>query len=160
MLFSIVLIVSCALVLMALEAFIPGVSLAGIAGFILFGVAGYLCWDAYGTAMAALLLLLCVLASFFIMRLVFRSMKNGKLSKSGMFLNEPVAPAIKTAPHEQKIAAGSIGTANSALHPAGIAEFDGVRIHVVSDNGFVEKNEKLVIVRMEGARVVVRRMEE
>lgn len=160
LLFGVALIVCCALALMALEAFIPGVSLAGIAGLALFGFAAYLCWNTYSAAAAVILLVLCGVASFFVMRMVFRSMKNGKLSKTGVFLSEPVNPAVKTAPHEYQINIGSSGTATSALRPAGIAEFDGARIHVVSANGFIEKNEKVTVERIEGHRVLVRRIEE
>ena len=159
-LFSVALIVCCALALMALEAFIPGVSFAGVAGVILFGIAAYLCGKAYGTAAAIVMLVAGGILSFLIMRLVLRSMKSGRLSKSGVFLNEPVNPAVKTAAHEGKIVPGSVGVAQSALRPAGIAEFDRQRVHVVSENGFVEKGERVVALQVERAQIIVRKLNE
>jgi len=157
---NILLIFLCALALMALEAFIPGVSLAGMAAVGLFGFAAYLCWDVYGVGAAIILIGLAAVFSFLIVRLLMRSMKNGKLSKTGLFMHEGEAPAVKKAAHEGQIKPGSIGSAQSALRPSGIAEFDRQRVHVISENGFIEKNEKVIATRIEGARIVVRKMTE
>lgn len=159
MIFSVLLIVCCALALMALEAFVPGVSLAGIAGVVLFGIAVCLCWRAFGIWIAVLLAVLCVILSVLVMRVVFRSMKSGKLSKTGVFDNGPAAPAVKKAEYDGVIMPGMTGTAKSALHPSGIAEIERRRVHVVSENGFVDRAERVVVVQVEGAKVIVRKTE-
>jgi membrane-bound serine protease (ClpP class) len=51
---------------------------------------------------------------------------------------------------------GTLGTALTALRPAGIASFGGRRIDVVSEGDFIEAGEPLEIVRDEGTRVIVR----
>jgi len=157
--FSVLLIVCCALALMALEAFLPGVSLAGIVGVVLFGIAVYLCWKAFGVWAAVFLTILCIILSVFVMRIVFRSMKNGKLSKTGVFDNDPVSPAVKKAEHDGVIVPGMIGTAKSSLRPSGIAEIEQRRVHVVSENGFVNQEARVVVTQVEGAKVIVRKTE-
>ena len=156
---SILLIVCCGLALMALEAFIPGVSLAGVAGIILIGFAAYLCFDSFGAAAAVFLLALSGILSFYIMRLVLRSMKNGRLSKTGLFLSEQTPPPVKASVFTGKAEPGRRGVAKSALRPSGIAEFDQDRVHVVAENGFIEKDDSIVVVRIEGSKIVVRKAE-
>jgi membrane-bound serine protease (ClpP class) len=52
---------------------------------------------------------------------------------------------------------GQTGTAISPLRPAGIAEFDGARVDVVSDGGFVDAGSPIEVTRVDGNRIVVRR---
>ena len=42
------------------------------------------------------------------------------------------------------------------LRPAGIGDFDGVRLNVVTEGGFIEQGTRIEIVRVEGGRIVVR----
>ncbi|MBI1995669.1 MAG: hypothetical protein HYS66_04275 [Deltaproteobacteria bacterium] len=52
---------------------------------------------------------------------------------------------------------GKGGTAISPLRPAGIAEIDGERVDVVSDGEFLEPGVPIVVTRVDGNRIVVRR---
>ena len=49
----------------------------------------------------------------------------------------------------------SRGIAASSLHPAGIGEFNGRRIDVVTHGNFIEENTPIVVVEAHGNRVVV-----
>jgi membrane-bound serine protease (ClpP class) len=51
---------------------------------------------------------------------------------------------------------GQRGTTTSPLRPAGVAEFDGERIDVVSRGEYVDAGEPIEVVRVEGNRIVVR----
>jgi membrane-bound serine protease (ClpP class) len=53
---------------------------------------------------------------------------------------------------------GKRGTAVSALHPAGVADLRGERVDVVSDGEFIEAGEPIEVSRVDGNRVVVRRL--
>jgi membrane-bound serine protease (ClpP class) len=53
---------------------------------------------------------------------------------------------------------GRSGTAVSPLRPAGIAEIDGTRVDVVSDGGFVDVGTTIEVTRVDGNRIVVRRL--
>jgi membrane-bound serine protease (ClpP class) len=52
---------------------------------------------------------------------------------------------------------GKTGIAISPLRPAGIAEFEGARVDVVSDGDFVDAGSTIVVTRVDGNRIVVRR---
>jgi membrane-bound serine protease (ClpP class) len=58
------------------------------------------------------------------------------------------------------IASGESGVAESFLRPAGIARFGNRRVDVMSEGDFIEQGEKVIIVRVEGNRVIVRKGEE
>jgi membrane-bound serine protease (ClpP class) len=54
---------------------------------------------------------------------------------------------------------GQSGTAVSPLRPAGIALISGQRLDVVSDGEMVAAGEPIIVMRVDGNRIVVRRME-
>lgn len=67
----------------------------------------------------------------------------------------PAEPVDTPAP---RIAApGDTGTALTDLRPAGVADFDGHRVDVVSEGGYLEAGEELEVVRAETYRRIVRR---
>lgn len=51
---------------------------------------------------------------------------------------------------------GLEGTTVTPLRPSGTAEINGERVDVVSEGGFIEVNQKVKVVKVEGVRVVVR----
>jgi membrane-bound serine protease (ClpP class) len=55
---------------------------------------------------------------------------------------------------------GRQGLARSTLRPSGIAEFDGRRVDVVTEGEMIDAGEPLVVTRVDGNRVVVRRAGE
>ena len=61
---------------------------------------------------------------------------------------------------KQVLEQGLSGVAESFLRPAGIARFGDRRVDVQTEGDFIEKGEKVVIVRTEGNRVFVRKEEE
>ena len=55
---------------------------------------------------------------------------------------------------------GKQGTAVSSLRPAGIAHLDDERVDVVSDGEFIGPGEPIEVMRVDGNRIVVRRLHE
>ena len=43
------------------------------------------------------------------------------------------------------------------LNPVGIAEFDGVRLNVVSEGSYLEKGTKVRVQQVEGNKIIVRK---
>ena len=64
---------------------------------------------------------------------------------------------FKAEPDDMKVLLGKSGQTRSVLRPAGIADFDGVRLDVVTEGEFIEAGEPVTITRVEGGRIVVRR---
>jgi membrane-bound serine protease (ClpP class) len=53
---------------------------------------------------------------------------------------------------------GKQGLAASQLRPAGIAEIEGERVDVVADGVLIEAGERIEVMRVDGNRIVVRRV--
>ena len=51
---------------------------------------------------------------------------------------------------------GAIGTANTALRPAGVVRFGDKLVDVVSDGGFIPAGTRVQVFAVEGTRIVVK----
>lgn len=155
--FTIILCLLSGVGLIVLEVFLPGFGVPGISGLVLLGIGLAMTGTSYG-AMAALGVLIAVIAIVAIaISISLRSASKGALSKSALFLSHD--DAFKAAPDDMKVFLDKTGTTRSVLRPAGIAEFDGVRLDVVTEGDFIEAGESVTITRVEGSRIVVRRAE-
>ncbi|MGC7873862.1 NfeD family protein [Desulfosporosinus sp. SYSU MS00001] len=55
---------------------------------------------------------------------------------------------------------GKQGIALSQLRPAGTADFNGERLDVVTEGGFIANGSKIVVIEVEGTRVIVRQIDD
>ena len=143
--------------LMVLEAFMPGFGLPGISGIILEVVAVALTWMNHGpvAALGMTLIVLSILAIAISMSL--RSAANGKLSRSKLVLNDTESnEAGYRSTEDLEVFLGKEGVTTTVLRPTGMAEFDGVRLNVVSEGEFIQSGTRVQIVRVEGSRILVR----
>ena len=143
--------------LMVLEAFMPGFGLPGISGIILEVVAVTLTWMNHGpmAALGMTLIVLSILAIAISMSL--RSAANGKLSRSKLVLNDTESnEAGYRSTEDLDVFLGKEGVTTTVLRPTGMAEFDGVRLNVVSEGEFIQSGTRVQIVRVEGSRILVR----
>ena len=62
--------------------------------------------------------------------------------------------------HAQDAIVGRRGTTTTALRPSGKAVFDGRRLNVETEGGYVDAGRPVVVLRVEEGRVVVRSAEE
>lgn len=140
--------------LIVVEVFLPGFGLPGLTGIALVGVGAVLAGLHYGalTAVGILLVLIAVLAV--LVSWVLRSAAKGSVGESELFLKD------KEELHQSdmKVLVGKRGTTLSVLRPAGIGDFDGVRLNIVTEGGFIEKGSPVEIVEAGGARIVVREL--
>jgi membrane-bound serine protease (ClpP class) len=77
-----------------------------------------------------------------------------------LVLNTGLAAAAgydSTAPTDMRWLAKR-GHTVSSLRPSGIAQFDGERVDVVSEGDFIAVGEPIEVVRVDGNRIVVRRI--
>jgi membrane-bound ClpP family serine protease len=138
-------------VLVLVEMHIPGFGAPGILG-ILSLVAGIMLFAK--TAMEALVITIVIVALLCIaLSLVIRSATKGKLAKSKLVLREVSVPTVSE--NDLTYFIGKTGLARTTLRPAGIAEFDGVRLNVVSDGEWIQNGKPLRVDRVEGNRIVV-----
>ena len=153
-------IIICFLVgigLLVTEVFLPGFGLPGISGIILEFVTIFLTWQSHGP-IAALGMTIVILAVIAItISIALKSAARGRLSKSSIILNheESISQGY-SATADMDVFLGKEGITTTVLRPAGIAEFDGVRLNVVSEGEFIGARTKVRIEQVEGARILVR----
>lgn len=160
-----VLLVLAGVVLLALEIFvIPGFGIAGALG--LLAILGGLVLSMVGAGNTAQLvmlvaarvvfaLLFAIGASLLLLRFMTRLPVGRRLIlESGL----PAGQGYASAPEGDARLLARQGRAWSVLRPAGIAEIDGRRVDVVSEGELIEAGEPIEVIRVDGNRVVVRRM--
>lgn len=139
--------------LIIVEVFLPGFGLPGVSGIVLIGAGIALAWFKAGalTALAILLVVIAVLAV--LISWVLRSLSSGSSSHAEIFLREKEELRSR---EDMQVLVGRQGRTSSVLRPAGIGDFDGVRLNVVTEGGFIERDMPIEIVSVDGARIVVR----
>ena len=143
--------------LMIAEVFLPGFGLPGISGLVLIGVGVVLTSAHFGLTAAVAVLLVVVAVLAVLITFLLRQASNGGMKRSRLFLNQKEELHDKT---DMQILVSKKGETLSVLRPAGIGDFDGVRLNVVTEGGFIDKGQPVEIVRVDGSRFVVRQRAE
>ena len=143
--------------LLVLEAFMPGFGLPGISGIVMEIVAIVLTWVNHGPV-AALGLTIIVLSLIAIaISMSLRSATKGRLSRSKIILKERESnEAGYRSAEDMQVFLGKEGETTTVCRPTGMAEFDGVKLNVVSEGDFLPAGTRVRIVQVEGSRIVVR----
>jgi membrane-bound ClpP family serine protease len=138
-------------VLLIIEMFHPGFGIAGILGIIalvadIFVTAKTLTQGLMMAAAVAVLILMLLLIGA-------RLMSKSRLPRP-LVLKEAIT--AKSGAEERASYLGRLGVAETVLRPAGIADFDGTRLDVVSQGGYISRGERVEVVEADGNRIVVR----
>lgn len=156
------------LILLALEIFvIPGFGIAGIAGIILIFASLFLSLTPSGPFMDfdAISIAIIQLTGAIVAALVFILILAKFLPKSSTFNKliladeERAEQGYVSYPSEKELV-GQEGIALTTLRPAGTAEFNGKRYDVVADWEYIEQGSMIIVLRVEGVKVVVKKVKE
>ena len=160
-----VLLIGIGLILLLVEVFvIPGFGIFGalgiaalLGGFGLSLVGAGATWAvvlyAVGQVIAAMLL--AVVLALALLRVVPRLPFGRKLI---LDTELPAAGGYASQPDSDSRWLGTSGTAASTLRPAGVAHFDHERVDVVTEGEYIEAGAPIEVLRVEGNRIVVRRL--
>jgi membrane-bound serine protease (ClpP class) len=158
-----VLLVTAGIVLLLLEIFVvPGFGVAGVAGIAallagltmsLFGAGAAAQSIVNAVSRVAISSVLAIAGSFALFRLLPFLPGGRKL-----VLATALGGAQSAEQPERPSLLGAVGKSLSALRPAGIADFAGQRVDVVSEGVFIDPGQDIEVVREEGNRVVVKRL--
>lgn len=143
--------------LLVVEAFMPGFGLPGVSGIVLEVVAVVITYMNHGpvAALCATIVILCIIAIGISVSL--HSAAKGKLSRSKIILHDVESnEAGYRSTEDLEIFLGREGSTTTVLRPIGMADFDGVRLNVVSEGEYIPAGQKVRIVRVEGSRILVR----
>lgn len=148
-----ILCLAVGVALLVLEVFMPGFGLCGISGLILLSVGIIMTWYNYGVVSGLAVTLISLAVAGISISVSIKSASSGKLSKSALVLNDVIEPEEN---EEMNALVGKEGEAITVLNPVGTAEFDGVRLSVVSEGSYLEKGTRVKVLLVEGNRIVVR----
>lgn len=142
------------IVLIAIELSAPGGVLVGMAGIT--AIFASLFWAMGANTFAAVSLLVAVIMAGLVFALLAKHLPTSKLWEK-LVLNtaETTEKGFVSAEDYQQYL-GKAGKAITLLRPAGTAEIDGKRLDVVSEGMFVTPGTEIVVVKVEGNRIVVR----
>lgn len=155
-LIPIIICVLAGVILLIVEAFMPGFGVPGISGIILLLAGVAMTWYEYG-AMVGLGTTVAVLALVGVaISVSLKSASSGRLSKSDLILNDTGTPPSENA--DMQLLVGKEGVVKNTLRPVGTAEFDCGKLHVTSDGEYVSEGQKVRIVRVEGTQIFVNKI--
>ncbi|MEJ7931794.1 nodulation protein NfeD [Ramlibacter sp. AN1015] len=152
-------------VLLAVEIFvIPGFGIAGVLGIVALLAGLVLSMTGAGSTVVLLMavatrVMLSLLVAIGLSLLLLRFM-NKVPGARRLILEDKLAAGSGWAspPPEEESLVGRTGRVWSVLRPAGIVEIDGTRYDVVSNGEMIEAGEAVEVLRVDGNRIVVRRL--
>lgn len=142
--------------LMVLEIFLPGFGLPGVSGIVLIGAGVVMAAIQHGMLLAVVILIVVIALLALVISWVMRSAAKGNYH-SEIFLREKDDLHSR---EDMQVLIGKTGRTTSVLRPAGIGDFDGVRLNVVTEGGFIERNMPIEIVSVDGTRIVVKLIQD
>lgn len=139
--------------LVIFEMFTPGFGVPGTAGAILLFLGILFVARSVTDAIIMVLIILAILGIALV--LILRSASRGKLSRTVVLSASLDRDSGFSSTEDLESFLGKEGVATTVLRPSGIADFDGLRLDVVSQSEFIPKGTKIRVVKVEGRRVVV-----
>lgn len=145
---SIVLIL-IGIALLVAEIFIPSFGVSGGLGIVAIVAGIILTADSINQGIIMFLVILVI-----VLILMFVAYKFMSTKKSPLVLDE----ILKEDEGDKELAffLNRVGIALTILRPSGKADFDGVRLDVMSEGDFIKKGQKVVVTRTEGKKIFVR----
>jgi len=141
-------------ILVIFEMFHPGLAAPGIFGSILLILGVVL---SAKTPMDALILIIIILAILGIaLTIVIHSVTKGHLSKVLILSETSKRESERQILDDLVYFIDKECTSITPLRPSGIADFNGVRLDVISTGEFIEKDKKLIILKVDGKKIVVK----
>lgn len=132
------------------EIFVPSFGIYGIIGILSTIVGIILVADTIFQGIMILLAIIFALTLILVLYIRFIGKKN-----KSFILKDTLNEDTKTF-EDLAYFIGKKGVAISNLRPSGMAEFDGVRLDVLSQQGYIEKDTPVVASRIEGPKIYVK----
>ncbi|OIJ16151.1 hypothetical protein BKP35_04015 [Anaerobacillus arseniciselenatis] len=156
--FETLILFGAGIILIIIEVFFPGFGIFGILGVI--AIIGSMVLASYSTVNILLSILIAVVITVIVSIIFFKYFGyRGPLKR--MILTDATKSELGYVSNEtRKELIGREGIAMTTLRPSGTANFEGERLDVVSEGGYIEQGKKVVIVATQGSRIVVRELNE
>ena len=145
-------------ILITVEIFNPGFGAPGISGIILL-ILGIM-FTAHSLLEAVVMIMVILIIIGILFFIVFRSASRGKLNNRLILIDRMNKESGFVGRSESPSFLGKEGITTTMLRPAGSVNIDGTRLDVVTDGEFIPKGTKVKVVKVEGMRIVVRKMQQ
>ena len=140
------------------EMFHPGFGIPGILGIILLIAGVVLTANSVIEVLVLLGIIIAILGV--VLNFVLKSVTKGRLSRI-LILHETQRKEYGyTGAEDLEYFVGEEGIALTVLRPSGTAEFNGIKMDVVSEGEFIPQHTKVKIIKVEGRKIVVRVLAE
>lgn len=149
-----IIILLVGLILLIIEIFTPGFGVSGGIGLALLVVGILVTASTPMEALIMFIILLVIVGA--VLTVIFHSATRGRLSKTLILKDTLNTKEGFIGTEDLEFFIGKEGVTNTVLRPAGTAEFDGVKLDVVSDGEYIPSGSRVKITQVSGRRIVVR----
>lgn len=146
------------LILIFIEMHTPGFGLPGIAGSISVFFSIYWTIIQKGGALQAIITGIFVVVSLIIFLAIY--LPRSRVWKKFGLPQEQKKDLGYTAVQERKDLIGKKGITITMLRPTGFVEIDGERLEAYTESEFIEPNVEVLVIKVEGNKIFVRRSEK
>jgi len=145
-----------ALLLLETHVF-PGHGMAGVAGLVLLFAGMFYALGGSENALFALSVSMALTVASILGFFAYLP-KSPVWKKLGQQMQQRASLGYVTS-SDQTHFLGRIGRTATVLRPSGVADIDGVRLDVITEGDFLEPGTPVMVIKVEGSRVVVDRQE-
>jgi len=159
LLFAVFLYVVCAALIVA-EVLIPSAGLLSTCSLACL-VGGIAIFFRHSAVAGWIGVVVAVLMVPSLLALAYRILPKTRFGKR-VILSPPVrqrGDAIADAPELAQLI-GRTGRVLTTMRPVGMCDFEGRRVECVAENGYLQNDKKVKVIRVEGTQVTVRVMDE
>lgn len=144
------------LILLIVEAIVPGFGLPGISGIILVILGAVLAMGSLASALMSISVAIIITAIITIL-LIKHGNRIPHLDKIVLETSHGQGEKYKSSlTYESYL--GKEGISISELRPSGIIEIEGKRLDALSDGTFIPKEANIKVIKVEGTKIIVRRV--
>ncbi len=157
---GIILLFLLGIILLGVEVIVPGFGLPGISGITCMVVSIVLAAPSWEAGLVSLVL--AIVGTIILLLLSFKILKRRNLlQRLVLGLKYDKQSGYVPGSKDLSVYIGALGVAYTVLRPAGgMLLEDGTRLDVVTNGEYINKNEKVKVVNVEGMRVIVERISE
>jgi membrane-bound ClpP family serine protease len=142
------------LILLIFEMFHPGFGVPGAMGLLLLVVGVILSARTFTEALILVVIILALLG--IALSFILHSASKGFIKRKLVLSHASKKEAGYIGTEDLEYFLGKEGVAVTVLRPSGTANFDGVKVDVVTEGDFVAKGAQIKVIKVEGRRIVVR----
>ncbi|MCX7772120.1 MAG: hypothetical protein N2376_03295 [Clostridia bacterium] len=137
------------------EMFHPGFGIPGAIGILMLVTGILITARSVFEAVVMVIILLAVLGMA--LAVILHSATKGRLSKTLILKDSLSKEEGFIGTDDMKYFIGREGFSLTTLRPAGTAEFDGVKLDVVTEGDYIEQNARIRVIQVNGRRIVVKK---